>query len=187
MAYVWFGAGIAVFIVLKKFFIKGADDSIRVFSHELNHAVVSLMLFKKVHSFHVEPDHGNITHTPGGRFVTVCITLAPYHLPFFTFVLLIVRAAMRPEFYWIADLLTGVTVGFYTTVFKQQTGEFQTDISRFRHRIFPYWFICAFVVFNASIIIGSLLPDKNIFLSFADAFIEYWPCISSLFHSLFVG
>lgn len=174
MAYPWLGAGGVIFFVLNKFVIKGKDGTIRVFSHELNHAVVSLMCFKKVHAFHVEHDHGVIRHTGGGRFSTVPITMAPYCLPLFSYALLIVRSVMLPEFYWIADLLIGITVGFYISVFKHQIGPHQPDITDYRHRVFPYWFIFTFIVFNANIIIYSLLPGKNLFLAFADTFVNYW-------------
>ena len=84
--YLWLAVGIIVFYVLNKTLIKGKDDTIRVFSHEINHAIVSLLLFKKVHSFHVESDHGVVYHTAGGRFSSVLISLAPYCLPLYTYV-----------------------------------------------------------------------------------------------------
>lgn len=47
----WFHVGIVVFVMVDKLFVQGEDDMLRYFSHELNHAVVSPMLFKKDHSF----------------------------------------------------------------------------------------------------------------------------------------
>lgn len=174
MLYLWPTVGIAVFFVLDKTLIKGKDDTIRVFSHELNHAVVSLMLFKKVHSFHVESDHGVVYHTAGGRFSSVLINLAPYCLPLYTYILLIARAAMQPSLYWIVDILIGITVGFYISFFKQGIGPHQTDISQYRQQLFPYWYIFTFIIFNATIILHSLLPHKNVFLAFVDTFANYW-------------
>lgn len=172
--YLWLAVGIAAFFVLDRTLIKGEDDTIRIFSHEINHAVVSILLFKKVHSFHVERDHGVVYHTAGGRFSSVLINLAPYCLPLYTYVLLIARAAMQPSLYWVADMLIGITVGFYISFFKQGIGPHQTDISQYRQQLFPYWYIFTFIIFNASIILHSLLPHKNVFLSFADTFVDYW-------------
>lgn len=172
--YLWLGVGIVVFFIADKFIIRGKDDTIRIFSHELNHAVVSLMLFKKVHSFHVEESGGVVYFTSGRRFSTVLITLAPYCLPLFSYTLLIARSAMLPNLYWIADILTGITVGFYASVFIEQTGPHQLDITHFRHRLFPYLYIFTFILFNMSIIIHSLFPGMNVFIAFADTFVGYW-------------
>ena len=172
--YLWFVVGVVIFFLVNRFVIKGEDDTIRIFSHELNHAIVSLMLFKKVHSFHVEQSGGMVYHTSGGRLPTVLINLAPYCLPLFTYILLFARAAMIPNLYWIADILIGFTIGFYISVFKQQIGAHQPDITQYRNRLFPYWYIFTFILFNAGIIIYSLLPDKNVFLAFADTFVGYW-------------
>ena len=184
--YLWLAVGVVAFFLIDKLLVKGNDDSIRVFSHELNHAVVSLMLFKKVHSFHVESDHGVIYRTAGGRFSSVLISLAPYCLPLFSYALLIIRAVMISQFYWIVDILLGITVGFYFAVFKQQTGSHETDINQFRFIFFPYWYIFTFLAFNASIILLSLLPDKNVFLAFADTFVGYWHNIVDVFSVLFL-
>lgn len=175
--FLWLVLGVVTFFLLNKTLIKGKDDTIRTFSHELNHAVVSLMLFKKVHSFHVESDHGVVYHTAGGKLSTVLISLAPYTLPFFSYVLLIERAAMLPHLYWIADMLIGITIGFYISVFRQDIRPDQTDISQYRHRVFPYWFIFTFIIFNLTVILNSLLPQMNVFKAFANIFIDYWYCV----------
>jgi hypothetical protein len=172
--YIWPMVGVTTFLIVNRLFLKGTDDTIRTFSHELNPAVVSLMLFKKVHSFHVESDHGVVYHTAGGKLSTVLISLAPYTLPFFSYVLLIERAAMLPHLYWIADMLIGITIGFYISVFRQDIRPDQTDISQYRHRVFPYWFIFTFIIFNLTVILNSLLPQMNVFKAFANIFIDYW-------------
>ena len=178
--YLWVGVGIIVFIIADNFIIRGKDDTIRIFSHELNHAVVSLMLFKKVHSFHVEETGGTVYFTAGRRFSTVLITMAPYCLPLFSYVLLIIRSAVLPGLTWIVDILLGITVGFYASVFKEQIGPHQPDITQYRHRLFPYLFIFTFILFNFCIIIHSLFPSKNVFIAFADTFVGYWENIVRL-------
>lgn len=182
--YIWLVIGVVLFFVLNMFFIRGKDDTIRVFSHELNHAVVSLMIFKKVHSFHVESTSGMVYFTAGGRFSTVLITMASYCLPFFTYVLMIVRAAVLPDLSWVVDMLIGVTFGFYISVFCQQISSEESDISRFRLRLFPFWFIFTFIIFNIVIILYGLLPGKNVFLSFADTFVGYWHYIVAFINLL---
>lgn len=179
-SYLWFAVGILLFVIFDRFIIRGKDDTIRIFSHELNHAVVSLMLFKKVHSFHVEQSGGVVYHTSGGRLPSVLINLAPYCLPLFSYVFLIARGAMKPTLFWVVDILIGITIGFYVSVFRQQTRSYQPDISQYRHRLFPYWYIFTFLLFNASIIIYSLLPGKNVFMAFADIFVGYWHSIEQL-------
>ena len=183
--YLWLALGIVLFFLLEKYVIKGKDDTIRTFSHELNHAVVSLLMFKKVHAFHVEGERGQVSHTAGGRFSSVLISLAPYCLPLCTYALLLVRAVMLPDLYWCVDILAGVTVGFYISVFREQTGNYETDINRYRHLVFPYWYIFTFLIFNTGIVLYSLLPEKNVFLAFADTFVGYWHYLGDFFRWLF--
>lgn len=186
ISYLWLAVGVVAFLLFNRLLIKGKDDFIRTFSHETNHAVASLLMFKKVHSFHAGTDSGVVYHTAGGRLSTVVIALAPYCLPLFSYALLLVRAVMLPQYFWIADILIGVTIGFYISVFRQQTGSHQVDIQQFNMRLFPYWYIVTFLAFNATIIVVSLMPDKNVVLAFADTFVDYWRTVVGLFNTLLV-
>lgn len=184
-AYIWFAVGLLAYLPIDRYLLKKNADFLKTHSHEYNHFIVSLLFFKKMHSFHSEERSGVIYHEAGGPVSGPCISLAPYCLPLLTYLLLIVAAGMKPEVLWIANIIIGISVAFYVHCFRVQTGSYEPDINKYRPRFFPYWFIFVFLVFNATVIIYSQLPDKNVFLAYADLFTSYWHDIVGVVKGLF--
>ena len=176
----WVGCGILAFFVINRFFVKNTEF-FRTFSHELNHTVVGLMFFKRISSFKAESSgEGEVWFEQGTSLSRVCISLAPYCLPFLTYILLIFRIIVRPEFLWVPDVLIGFSLAFYVVCFISQMSPVQTDINQF-HYIFSYWYILVFQLFNYCITFFSLLPDQNVFLAFKHFFVNYWQDLCGFF------
>ena len=182
--FIWLGVGFIAFFILNRFAGKNAEF-FRTFSHELNHTVVGLMFFQRIESFQVKSSgEGAVWHERGGNISKVCVSLAPYCLPFFTYVLLVFRVIVRPEFLWVPDLLIGFSTAFYLVCFISQMSPVQTDINQF-HYIFSYWYIIVFQVFNLCITFFALLPEQNVFLAFKHFFTSYWQQLQNFFGWLF--
>lgn len=180
----WLGAGILAFFIINRFVGKNSEF-FRTFSHELNHTVVGLMFFQRIHSFQVNSSgEGAVWHERGGDISKVCISLAPYCLPFFTYILLVFRIIVRPEFLWVPDILIGFSLAFYLICFISQMSPLQTDINQF-HLTFSYWYIFAFLMFNICITLFSVLPEQNVFLAYKHFFVNYWHDLQNFFAWLF--
>ena len=81
--YQWMLYGMLAYYLLRRLsFIRRNEEWMQTFSHELSHTIVSLLFFKKIHSFHVEENNGVVWHS--GGFGGIFITLAPYCLPIFS-------------------------------------------------------------------------------------------------------
>lgn len=103
--YQWTGIGIVVFFVLARFFNRNLNW-FATFSHELTHTIVSILLFRKIHSFQAGRDTGEIS-TSGNSNTLVFVDLAPYCLPIFTFFLLALRMMMIKDMLMYYDVLVG--------------------------------------------------------------------------------
>ena len=89
--YKWFAIGFVAFFILRLLpFIRRNEEMLQTFTHELTHTIVAVMFFRKIHYFHAEERSGVMGHS-GGKFGQNFITLAPYCLPIFTYVFLLLR------------------------------------------------------------------------------------------------
>lgn len=158
--YQWTGVGIVAFIVLSRFFNKNLKW-FSTFSHELTHTIVSLLLFREIHSFQAGRGTGEI-YTSGNRNTLVFVDLAPYCLPIFTYLLLAIRMMMAKDMLMYYDVLVGLSIGFHAYCFRTQTGSYQTDINK--HPLyFSYLYIVTALLFNLLVIIVSYWREKNVF------------------------
>lgn len=178
-SFLWTLAGISVYFLVNRF-IHRTPDFIKTFSHELNHAVVCCIFFKKVTTFNVRERSGEIYHIVGGGIITPFISLAPYCFPFLVYVLLMIRVCLASDMVWIFDIIIGFVLAFYIHCFKDDTRRNQTDINRFGNLVFPYWFIHFFRVLNAVVVIKSLLPHTNVFKAFLSMFTDAVMIIKTL-------
>jgi hypothetical protein len=88
---------------------------VETFEHELTHAIVALMFFRRVTGFTVRKRGGTVSHQGGfgGQFGTDCIGLAPYVLPTFTVLSILARPFVpAPWFPWY-DGWIGLTFGYH--------------------------------------------------------------------------
>ncbi len=173
--YMWAGVGIFAYSVFH-WFVKKNIKWLETFSHEFTHAVVALLFLWRIHSFHAEEGHGLVEITGTKPYGKVPIDLAPYCLPVFTYLLLSIRGLMSHQGLWIYDILIGVTIAFHFFCFKNQTGNYQPDINRYRLS-FSYFYIFTALIINFCIIWVAFFPQYNVFTSF-------WRYLTTLWHNL---
>ena len=125
-----FLAGYTVWTIL--FLVLPPSNKIYVLGHELTHAIWGRLTGSKVGRMKVGEDGGYVMLSNPGIFTT----LAPYFVPFYTVVVLLLRlvvglfADMRPYTVWWMALL-GATYGFHVTYTVRSLAERQPDIREF--------------------------------------------------------
>lgn len=147
-AYLWFIAGIVCFFIIRPFFRKN-EAWLTTFSHELTHAIASILMLNKMHSMKVYEQEGSTQYL--GRS-NIFITLAPYCFPIFTYFILLLMLLSSVRSLCIFQFLIGLTLGFHILCFTQQTHPNQTDIKQ-NGKMISYSFIFMWWLFNASIIL----------------------------------
>ena len=178
--YKWMGIGIIAFFILSRVFNKNLKW-FATFSHELTHTIVSLLLFRKIHSFSAGMGTGEIT-TSGNERTLVFVDLAPYCLPIFTYLLLAFRMMLVKDMLIYYDILIGLSIGFHVYCFRTQTGNYQTDINK-HPLFFSYLYIATFLLFNFLVILVSYWHSKNVFTAFWYVIVQIW----NTFHHFFLN
>ena len=161
--YMWTGIGVVVFLVGKRF-LKENLLWFETFTHELAHTIVSILLFRKIHSFKANGDNGLIM-TSGNEKTLVFVDLTPYCLPFYTYLLLAFRAIATSQFLWCLDIIIGISFAFHVGCFIKQTGSYQPDINK-RPLYFSYTYIATTLLFNLCVVLVSYWSTKNVFTAF---------------------
>jgi hypothetical protein len=114
-----FATGIPVyFTMIKKI------PYISTFEHELTHVLIALLFFRRIHKFIVTSRHGGQVQYSGnfgGEFGTLLIGLAPYYLPTFTFIAVLVRPAIPAEWFPWFDGFIGATLAFHICSTPEET------------------------------------------------------------------
>lgn len=82
-------SGAVLYIVFETLFSRPMRTY--VFGHELTHALASLAMGGKVHSFHMSKKGGSVSLSKTNFFVA----LAPYSIPIYTFFILLIYFALR--------------------------------------------------------------------------------------------
>lgn len=170
--YQWVGVGIAAFAVIHSI-VKKNMTWLETFSHELTHIVVALLFFRRVHSFHAEEDSGVVYTSGKHEFAQAPMALAPYCLPIFTYLLLSIRCLMDFHGMWIYDVLIGMTICFHFFCFKNQTGNYQTDINQYPLSL-SYLYIETALLINFCIIWVAFFPQYNVYTSLGRLVTSVW-------------
>jgi hypothetical protein len=97
------------------------------FTHELTHTLVAVLFFAKIREFVVR-DRECYVNYKAGPVGYVPITLAPYCIPIYTFMLFPFRFAGDSSFLIIFDFLIAFTYAFHVHAFIKQTRSTQPDI-----------------------------------------------------------
>ena len=104
-------------------------------------------------------------------------TLAPYMLPYLTFLLLFFRLIIKNESLPIIDVIIGFSLMFYFFCWKKDTRLDQSDI-QLCGAFLSYLYIITFVLFNISLIIysvsGGASDPMNIIEAVKHYFIQTW-------------
>lgn len=110
-------SGLAYYFILRKI------SAIATFEHEFTHALVALLFFRKISKFVVTNNDGGYVGYSGnfgGKFGSINITLAPYFLPTFTFILILFRPVMPIDMINWFDILIGFSFGYHLfTTFEE--------------------------------------------------------------------
>lgn len=183
-SFIWLGVGLVVYWAVNRFLF-ATPKILKTGSHELDHALVCCLFLKKVTEFNVREDSGEIYHVRGGIVSSTFISLAPYCLPLFSYVLLVFKPFIDAEFVWLADLMIGVVTAFHFHCFREQTHMGQSDITQFGSRWMPLWFIYAFRFFNLMVILRSLLPGLNVFKAYIAIFEDFISLMRTIIMSIF--
>lgn len=175
--FLWFAAGVVMFPLMNRYLEKNIDI-IKIFTHELTHAIVAIITFRKIVSFHVTERDG-VIYTSGSERTRFLVTLAPYCFLIYTIPLLLLRCIVMPDMLPIMDVLIGFTVGLHVVCFKEQTGNHQPDITS--HPLyFSYIYIITILLFDICMILMSYEPSLNIFYVFKTLGVDLWNDIAML-------
>ena len=97
------------------------------FTHELTHTLVALLFFGKIREFVVRDRECYVSYLTG-PVGYVPITLSPYCIPIYTFMLFPFRFAGDSHYMIIFDFLIAFTYAFHIHAFIKQTRFSQPDI-----------------------------------------------------------
>ena len=97
------------------------------FTHELTHTLVAVLFFAKIREFVVR-DRECYVNYKAGPIGYVPITLAPYCIPIYTFMLFPFRFFGDSHYMVVFDILIAFTYAFHIHSFIKQTSPTQSDI-----------------------------------------------------------
>ena len=185
--YLWMGVGFIVYIIFHKFFFRKNIDIMQTMSHEGAHMLIgALFLRRKIYQFNAKSADslsygdntlGFVSSSRKGNYISIMSTLAPYMLPYLTFLLLLFRLMIKNECLPIVDVIIGFSLMFYIFCWKKDTRSDQSDI---RHCgvFLSYLYIATFLLFNISLIIysvsGGISQPMNIFGAIGHYFTQTW-------------
>jgi hypothetical protein len=97
------------------------------FTHELTHTLVALLFWRKIYEFVVRGRECYVFYE-AGRIGYVPITLSPFCIPIYTFMIFPFRFAGDSQYMIIFDALIAFTYAFHVHAFIKQTRFTQPDI-----------------------------------------------------------
>ncbi|MBR6775056.1 MAG: hypothetical protein IKM23_05015 [Bacteroidales bacterium] len=185
--YLWMGVGFIVYVIFHKFLFKKNIDIMQTMSHEGAHMLVgALFLRRKIYQFNAKSADsltygdntlGFVSSSRKGNRISILSTLAPYMLPYLTFLLLLFRLMIKNQCLPIVDVIIGFSLMFYFYCWKKDTRRDQSDI-QLCGVFLSYLYIATFLLFNLSIIIyavsGGITEPLNIFGGIKQYFLQTW-------------
>lgn len=185
--YLWMGVGFIVYLIFHKFFFRKNIDIMQTMSHEGAHMLIgALFLRRKIYQFNAKSADsltygdntlGFVSSSRKGNYISIMSTLAPYMLPYLTFLLLLFRLMIKNECLPIVDVIIGFSLMFYILCWKKDTRRDQSDI-RLCGVFLSYLYIATFLLFNISLIIysvsGGISEPVNIISAVKQYFVQTW-------------
>ena len=185
--YLWMAVGFVVYLIFHKFFFRKNIDIMQTMSHEGAHMLVgALFLRRKIYQFNAKSSDalsfndnalGFVSSEVKNGRISIMSTLAPYTLPYITFVLLFFRLMIKNECLPIIDTIIGFSLMFYFLCWKKDTRRDQSDI-QLCGIFLSYLYIITFVLFNISLIIysvsGGIVEPMNIIEAVKLYFTQTW-------------
>jgi hypothetical protein len=185
--YMWMAVGFVIYLIFHKFFFRKNIDIMQTMSHEGAHMLVgALFLRRKIYQFNAKSSDslsfndnalGFVSSEVKNGRISIMSTLAPYTLPYITFVLLFFRLMIKNECLPIIDTIIGFSLMFYFLCWKKDTRRDQSDI-QLCGIFLSYLYIITFVLFNISLIIysvsGGITEPMNIIEAVKLYFTQTW-------------
>ena len=185
--YMWMSVGFVIYLIFHKFFFRKNIDIMQTMSHEGAHMLVgALFLRRKIYQFNAKSSDalsygdnalGFVSSEAKNGRISIMSTLAPYTLPYITFVLLLFRLMIKNECLPIIDVIIGFSLMFYFLCWKKDTRRDQSDI-QVCGIFLSYLYIITFVLFNISLIIysvsGGITEPMNIIEAVKLYFTQTW-------------
>lgn len=185
--YLWLGVGFLVYLICHRFFFRKNIDIMQTMSHEGAHMLVgALFLRRKIYQFNAKSADtlsygdntlGFVSSSRRGNRINILSTLAPYMLPYLTFLLFLFRLMIKDECLPIIDVVIGFSLMFYFFCWKKDTRPDQSDI-QLCGVFLSYLYIITFLLFNMSLIIyalsGGMTDPMNIFGAIEHYFVQTW-------------
>lgn len=185
--YLWVGAGFLLYSIMHRFVFRKNIDIMQTMSHEGAHMLIgALFLRRKIYQFNAKSADslsygdntlGFVSSSRKNGYVSIMSTLAPYMLPYLTFLLLLFRLMIKNECLPIIDLIIGFSLMFYFYCWKKDTRRDQSDI-QLCGVFLSYLYIATFLLFNISLIIysvsGGISDPINIFGAIKQYFVQTW-------------
>lgn len=143
--YIWFLFGVLAFFLIA-FTSRGRLRNnlyfLKNFTHELNHAFFTLILFGEVTSFWSTPyQGGKITHRGGISGIRrTMVTLSPYFFPIYTLFIVVLHSFFKNEVWRYVDVALGFTYAFHLFCFAKDLSPRQSDLQK-QGVVFSYLFI----------------------------------------------
>ena len=163
--YLWLGVGFILYLIFHRFVFRKNIDIMQTMSHEGAHMLVgALFLRRKIYQFNAKSSDslsyndntlGFVSSEVKGGRISIMSALAPYTLPYLTFLLLFFRLMIKNECLPIIDTIIGFSLMFYFLCWKKDTRRDQSDIQTCGPFL-SYLYITTFVLFNISLIIYSV-------------------------------
>ena len=171
--YVGLMAGFISYIVFLPFLvlprIRHNFNWFRKFTHELTHTLVALVFFSKIREFVVKDKECYVSYK-AGPIGYVPITLSPYCIPIYTFMLFPFRFVGDSHYMIVFDFLIAFTYAFHLHTFISQTRPSQSDIEGC-----GYARSAVFITFMHSCVIAVILaiPKGGVLKAVSRVFWEY--------------
>ena len=141
------------------------------FTHELTHTLVALLFFRRIEEFLVSRRDCHVKYQKS-RIGYIPITLSPYCIPVFTFMLFPFRYFGAEKYMFVFDVMIAFTYAFHIHSFIKQTRYTQSDIEGcglVRSTAFITFMHCAVLALILS------MPKGGMRLAIYRVFWEY-PC-----------
>lgn len=124
---------------------------IAVLSHEVNHALVGMLINLRITDLSVRSDgSGEIRHR-GLRGYNIWLHLCPYCLPLLTLLILSFRGMISTNYMSLYLTVVGISYGFYIVTFLEQTRSYQTDLQKVGIGLSYIFIFCTNVLFFLTI------------------------------------
>ena len=181
--YTWFCVGALAYILLGLLFKKN-KIWFQTFFHELTHTLVSILFFRKIHSFTAERGEGVMSYSTGRfKLGDTMISLSPYFLPIFAIFFMLIKPAINGDAMYIFEGLIGFTFAFHIGCFIAQTGSYQTDIQK-NGLFYSYLVIATFLALNISLVLLSI--DTNLLPAIKSYFITAFDDLKNAIDVIFL-